>query len=87
MPAVELQRLTRAEHVVVVDFLRLRAHAITARAGKSRGYIETDAAGVASKVTTLVIGNALGLRIKRVAALANGHVDYYDAGGTILISS
>jgi hypothetical protein len=82
-----LTRLTRAEHVVVIDFVRSPAHVITERGKKTRGRIETDAAGIQDKVDTLVVGTALGIRIKRLAALANGHVDYYDAAGTILATS
>lgn len=78
--------LTRVERSLIETFIK--TNIATARAtARSRGYIQTDAAGVADKVTTLLIGNVCSLPVYRASALADGHNDYYGSDGVILATT
>lgn len=79
-----LTRLTRLEKDVVEAFIKTNAKTIRATA-KSRGWITYDAAGIADKVTGLVVGTVLGIRVKRDSALADGHCHYYGSDGVQIV--
>lgn len=81
-----LKRLTRAERVLIEAFIKTNAKTIRATA-KSRGYILTDAAGIADVVTTLRVGTVMGIDVRRSQALADGHIDYYGSDGVLIVSS
>jgi hypothetical protein len=68
--------LTRVERSLIETFVKTNI-ATTRATAKSRGYILADAAGVADKVTTLLIGNVCSIPVYRSDALADGHNDYF----------
>ena len=81
-----LTRLTRAESVLIEAFIKTNMATIRATS-KGRGYITCDAAGIADKVTGLVVGKILGIKVIRDETLADGKCRYYGADGVLIASN
>ena len=78
-------RLTRVERSLIETFVKTNGPTI--RAGLSRAHIETDDAGVSTKVTGLLIGNVCSFPVYRNEDLANAHRDVYGADGVLIVST
>lgn len=78
-------KLTRDERNLIEAFVK--TNCATIRAAPSRAHIETDDAGVANKVSGLLIGNVCSFPIYRNSALADAHRDVYGADGVLIVST
>ncbi len=81
--------MLRSEAVAIIDILRKTVRPTVAQ--MPRGYIQVDAAGLhslgISKADGEHIGDFLGIRCTRLAALADNHRDYYDEGGNLIYTT
>ena len=83
--------MLRSDHVAILDILRGTVRGTLAN--MSRGRIETDTAAFQTGygyayADGAFVGTALGLKIKRVDSLGNGHRDYIsDVDGSTLYST
>ena len=72
--------MLRSEHVAIIDILRSTVRPTVDQ--MTRGEVQTDAAGLHgygyAYADKQLLGTALGIEITRLAALADGHRDYYD---------
>jgi hypothetical protein len=82
--------MLRSDHVAILDILRGTVRGTLAN--MSRGYIQTDTAALQAgygyaAADGAFICTALGLKVTRLDALADGHRDYYNDAGTLLYST
>lgn len=82
--------MLRSDHVAIIDILRNTVRPTVAQ--MPRGYIQTDTAalqagyGYAAAEGEFVC-TALGLKVTRLDALADGHRDYYDDAGNLIYTT
>ena len=80
--------MLRTDWVAVNDIMRAVKPTL---AQMPRGYIQIDAAGLSASGYAYADGthlpDVMGIRMTRLAALANDHRDYYNEAGTLLYST
>lgn len=78
--------MLRTDMNTIVTFLK--DHVRPTVAQMPRGYLSMDAAGFhglgISYADGQHVGDVMGIRVNRVAALADDHMDYYNEAGTLI---
>lgn len=82
--------MLRSDHVALLDIMRKTVRGTVAQ--MPRGYMQTDTAAFQAGygyayADGAFVGTALGIKVTRLAALANNHRDYYDDAGTLIYST
>ena len=82
--------MLRSDHVAILDILRGTVRGTVAQ--MPRGYIQTDTAALQAgygyaAADGAFICTALGIKVTRLAALANDHRDYYDEGANLIYTT
>ena len=81
--------MLRTDAVAIIDILRKTVRPAVAQ--MPRGYIQVDAAGLHSLGYAFADGahvaTIMGLKVTRLAALADGHRDYYDEAGNLIYTT
>ena len=72
--------MLRSAHVAVIDYLISTVRTTVAQ--MPRGYVDMDTASLSAVTTTLLVGTALGIPLKRKSALANDKYEYDNEAGT-----
>lgn len=82
--------MLRSDHVALIDIMRGTVRPTVAQ--MPRGYMQTDTAAFQAGYGYAYadgqhLGSILGIRLTRLAALANNHRDYYNSAGTLIYTT
>ena len=82
--------MLRSDHVAIIDILRGTVRPTVAQ--MPRGYVQVDAASLHTGYGYAYadgehIATIMGLKVTRLAALADAHRDYYNEAGTLIYST